>query len=59
MKRYIKVLVYLLIIIGVAIGSHVWTMQHLEIETDGGGDSAFVKCAGVEWFMGINGYEIG
>lgn len=41
-----------------AAGTHIYTMTHLSIETDGDGDSAFITCAGLTWFYGINGYAI-
>ena len=41
-----------------AAGTHIYTMTHLSIETDGDGDSAFITCLGQEWFYRINGYTV-
>lgn len=38
---------------------HLATIKTLDIQTDGDGDSAFVNTIGQEYFVGINGYEVG
>lgn len=58
-KKFLTVLAVLLFAVVIALGTYLYTMTHLSIETDGDGDSAFVECAGQVWFYGINGYEIG
>lgn len=58
MKKLVIALLALLVVIGTAIGTYAYTMTHLEIQTDGDGDSAFVTCLGQEWFYGINGCVI-
>lgn len=58
MRKIVKIVIVIGLIAVSAIGSHIWTITHLEIETDGNGDSAFVSCAGQEWFYGINGHMI-
>lgn len=58
LKKIVKGLLLVVLITATVIGSHIWTITHLEIETDGNGDSAFVSCAGQEWFYGINGHII-
>lgn len=57
--RILKVVAVILFAVVVALGSHLYTMTHLVIETDGNGDSAFVTCLGNDWFYGINGFEVG
>ncbi len=54
MKRAITIL--LVIAITAAI-TYILTIKSITIETDGDGDSAFFKALGIEWFVGINGYE--
>lgn len=58
-KKIWKIILYVAMAFVIAFASHVYTMTHLIIETDGDGDSAFVACLGHEWFMGINGYTVG
>lgn len=58
MKKVLSTVTIILMVFTIALASHVWTMNHLSIETDGNGDSAFVSCAGLTWFYGINGYTI-
>lgn len=55
MRRFLLIALLLMI---TAAGTHIYTMTHLSIETDGDGDSAFVTCLGQEWLYGINGYVI-
>jgi len=57
MKKLFWIALNIVLITAVAIGSHVWTMYNLRIETDGDGDSAIIEVAGQYWFYGINGYE--
>lgn len=59
MKKILKTTAYILLAIAIAFASHIYTMTHLSIETDGNGDSAFVTCLGHDWFYGINGFTIG
>ena len=58
-NRVLRATAIILFAIVIALGSHLFTMTHLSIETDGDGDSAFVYCLGLEWFYGINGHEVG
>jgi hypothetical protein len=58
MRKVLSTITVILMVFTIALVSHVWTMQHLNIETDGDGDSAFITCAGLTWFYGINGYAI-
>ena len=58
MKKVLSTVTIILMVFTIALASHVWTMHHLSIETDGDGDSAFITCAGLTWFYGINGYAI-
>ena len=58
MKKVLSTVTIILMVFTIALASHIWTMNHLSIETDGDGDSAFVTCLGQEWFYGINGYVI-
>lgn len=58
MKKVLSAITVILMVFTIALASHVWTMHHLSIETDGDGDSAFITCAGLTWFYGINGYAI-
>lgn len=58
MKKVLNTITIILMVFTIALASHIWTMNHLSIETDGNGDSAFVSCAGLTWFYGINGYAI-
>lgn len=55
MKRILKITAIIAI---TAIITYLITMNNLIIETDGDGDSAFVKAFGIEWFTGINGYDV-
>lgn len=59
LNKVLKGIIIILFAIVIALATYLFTMTHLSIETDGDGDSAFVTCAGIEWFYGINGYEIG
>lgn len=58
MRKVLSTITVILMVFTIALASHVWTMNHLSIETDGDGDSAFITCAGLTWFYGINGYAI-
>ena len=58
MKKVLSAITVILMVFSIALASHVWTIHHLIIETDGDGDSAFITCAGLTWFYGINGYAI-
>ena len=58
MKKVLNTITIILMVFTIALASHIWTMNHLSIETDGNGDSAFVTCLGQEWFYGINGHCI-
>ncbi len=58
MKKVLSAITVILMVFTIALASHVWKMNHLSIETDGDGDSAFITCAGLTWFYGINGYAI-
>ena len=58
LKTMAKAITGLVIAAVIAVGAYAWTMTHLEIITDGDGDSAFITCAGQEWFCGINNHPI-
>lgn len=58
MKKVLSAITVILMVFTIALASHVWTMHHLDIETDGDSDSAFITCAGLTWFYGIDGYAI-
>lgn len=58
MKKSLQVLFIIAIIVFTAIATYLITMQSLQIETDGNGDSAFITALGIKWFYGINGFEI-
>lgn len=55
MKHILKITAIVTI---TAVITYLATMNSLIIETDGDGDSAFVKAFGIEWFTGINGYDV-
>lgn len=56
-KKILRGIALSILLVAVAVGSHIWTMCNLCIETDGNGDSAILEVAGHYWFYGINGYE--
>ena len=58
-KKLIYALVLVAAILATAYGTYRCTMLHLEIETDGDGDSAIVTVYGQSDLYGINGHEIG
>jgi len=58
MKNIIKAIALLLLIAAAFIGGKQYAITHLEIETDGDGDSAIVTLDGQSHLYGINGYTI-
>lgn len=53
-----KILAVIAIVFLTAVFTYMITMSTLSVTTDGDGDSAFIKAFGIEWFIGINGYEV-
>lgn len=53
-----KIIACICIALAAFAAGHLATIYTLEIETDGDGDSAFIQCFGLEYFVGINGYTV-
>lgn len=53
-----KLVAALLIAAAAFMAGHAATMATLDIQTDGDGDSAVIRTLGLEYFKGINGFEI-
>ena len=53
-----KLLAAILIAAAAFAAGHAATMETIDIQTDGDGDSAIVRTLGLEYFKGINGYTV-
>ena len=54
-----KKLIAAIMIAAVAFAAgHAATMETIDIQTDGDGDSAIIHALGLEYFKGINGYTV-
>lgn len=58
MKNILKALVVLILMAAAFVGGKQYAITHLEIETDGYGDSAIVTLDGQSHLYGINGYAL-
>ena len=56
-KKALSVALVAALCVATAVGTHIWTMCNMRIETNGDGDSAIIEVAGQYWFYGINGHE--
>lgn len=54
MKRILKICTLLLCAFLIAVGSHIYTITHLTIETNDHSDFGVVTCLGHEWFYEVN-----
>lgn len=54
-----KIIACICIALAAFAAGHLATIYTADIQTDGDGDSAFIRVLGLEYFVGINGYEIG
>ena len=53
-----KLIAAILIVSAAFAAGHAATIETIDIQTDGDGDSAIIHALGMEYFKGINGYTV-